>query len=192
MKWQNMTFKSHIALGVIGGLTLGIVTPLKNISEFYTIYMPLIALGSVLPDIDEPRSFIGRKLPIISHIVSLTFTHRGFTHFLICPLLIAIIAGIFLENYRFYVYGICFGMFMHQIGDMLTKSGIPYYFFPFKVDGVLLPKFLRFRTGSLIEKLIFIFILIPILLILFYTAYQNNFQGATLKHTLGIFYKGII
>lgn len=114
----DVTFKSHIALGTIGGLTLGFLTPFKNISEFYTIYMPLIALGSVLPDIDEPRSFIGRKLPIISHIASLAFTHRGFTHFLICPLPISIVVGIFLENTRFYIYGICFGMLMHQIADI--------------------------------------------------------------------------
>ncbi|PAF53808.1 hypothetical protein BKH42_03510 [Helicobacter sp. 13S00482-2] len=170
-----MTFKSHIALGAIGGLTLGALTPIGEIKTFYTAMMPLIALGSVLPDIDEPKSFIGRKLPGFSHIISLTFTHRGFTHFLICPLLIAVIAGLFLKEGRFYVYALCFGMIMHQIGDMLTKSGIPYYFFPFKIKAVLLPKKLRFYTGGIIERLVFIFILIPLL---GFISYQTlNFKG---------------
>lgn len=75
---------------------------------------------------------------------------------------------------------------------MLTKSGIPYYFFPFKIKGVLLPKFLRFKTGSLTEKIIFVFVLIPILAILIYGIYQSNQHSSFLKNTLGIFYKDII
>lgn len=184
-----MTFKSHITLGVIGGLTLGYFTPIGEIKNYYQVLMPLVALGSVMPDIDEPRSFIGRKLPIISHIISLTFTHRGFTHFLICPLLISIIGGLFLDEARFYVYALCFGMFMHQIGDMLTKSGIPYYFFPFKGRAVLLPKALRFYTGGAIEKIILITILAPLLGLLSYQILIKGGGENVIPKDLSYYYK---
>lgn len=184
-----MTFKSHIALGVIGGLSLGYLTPVSELKNYYTIVLPLIALGSVMPDIDEPRSFIGRKLPGVSHLISLTFTHRGFTHFLICPLLIAIIAGLFLNEARFYVYALAFGMFMHQVGDMLTKSGIPYYFFPFKGRAVLLPKVLRFYTGGVIERIILIIVLTPLLVLLSYQISTKQGGKNVIPKNLSYYYK---
>lgn len=185
-----MTFKSHIALGVIGGLSLGYFTPIGELKNYYTMMLPLVALGSIMPDIDEPRSFIGRKLPGISHLISLTFTHRGFTHFLICPLLVTIIAGLFLNEARFYVYALAFGIFMHQVGDMLTKSGIPYYFFPFKGRAVLLPKALRFYTGGVIEKIILIAVLTPLLGIMSYkTLIPKEGDKDVIVRSLSYYYK---
>ena len=155
-----MLAKSHIALGLLGGL--GVVT----FSQNSVILLPLVVFGSILPDIDEPRSFIGRKFPIISHIVSFSFTHRGFTHFLIFPLLIFLLGFLLLaygDIYAYICFALGFGVFLHQIGDMLTISGIPYYFFPFsKTKAVLLPSFLRFKTGGRVEKIVFGAILVPL------------------------------
>ena len=81
LKDNVMLAKSHIALGLLGGL--GASYLIHDQLHNSIILLPLVVLGSVLPDIDEPRSFIGRKFPVISHIVSLSFTHRGFTHFFI-------------------------------------------------------------------------------------------------------------
>lgn len=133
----------------------------------FLFLLPFVILGSVFPDIDEPRSFIGRKLPIISHLVSLSFSHRGFTHFLIFGILVAM-CGVVVLFYS-QVLGLCvfafaFGILMHQVGDMMTISGIPYYFFPLSSKkAVLLPRFLRFRTGGAVEKGILYGIFIPLI-----------------------------
>lgn len=189
-----MTFRSHIALGAIGGLLVAQIPAIHNVSpNFYAQYLPFIVLGSIFPDIDEPRSFIGRKLPGISHLVSLTFTHRGFTHFLICPILLAVLAGFFLDQGRFYIYALSFGMFMHQIGDMITKSGIPYYFYPFKLKAVLLPKKLRFKTGGMIEWVIFLFLLLPILGGLIYFSHNGIYMMDSLNpQSFTKFYRSIL
>lgn len=47
------------------------------------ISVPLVSgvlIGSVLPDIDESRSYIGKRIPFLSRPVNLLFGHRGLTH----------------------------------------------------------------------------------------------------------------
>lgn len=163
IKDKIMLAKSHMALGLLGGL--GAIALVHN-QVNSIILLPLVVFGSLLPDIDEPRSFIGRKFPIISHIVSFSFTHRGFTHFFIFPFIIILLGLVLLPYYKTYAF-VCFaislGIFLHQIGDMLTISGIPYYFFPFsKMKAVLLPSMLRFKTGGKVEKMIFSIVLVPL------------------------------
>lgn len=174
-----MLAKSHISLGLLGGI---VAYPLAQkfgvAKDFYlTLLLPLVLLGSLLPDIDEPKSFIGRKFPIISRIFSISFSHRGFTHFLIFPLIFVAIGAIFAHAIITpCLFALAYGIFLHQIGDMLTISGIPYYFFPlFRKKAVLLPQALRFRTGSVAEKLILIFILTPLIAL---TAIYIGFEGS--------------
>lgn len=162
-----MLAKSHISLGLLGGIVAYPFAQKFGIAkEFYlTLLLPLILLGSLLPDIDEPKSFIGRKFPIISRIFSISFSHRGFTHFLIFPLIFVAIGAIVAHAIITpCLFALAYGIFLHQVGDMLTISGIPHYFFPlFRKKAVLLPQALRFRTGSVAEKLILIFILTPLI-----------------------------
>lgn len=167
-KALKMLARSHITLGLLGACGLKAALPSEIIANeaFYGVALPVILIGSVFPDIDEPRSFIGRKLPVLSHIVSLSFSHRGFTHFLIFPLLLLSLG---IGVYGAYpiigiaIFALSYGIFMHQIGDMLTISGIPHYFFPLsKKTAVLLPKPLRFRTGGSVEKAVFACVLLPL------------------------------
>lgn len=162
-----MLAKSHISLGLLGGICAYPLAQKCGITkDFYlTLLLPLILLGSLLPDIDEPKSFIGRKFPLIARIFSISFSHRGFTHFLIFPLIFVGIAVIVAHNVISpCIFALSYGIFLHQIGDMLTISGIPHYFFPIsRQKAILLPQFLRFRTGSFIEKIILIFILTPLI-----------------------------
>lgn len=164
-----MLAKSHISLGLVGGIVAYPLAQKYGIAkEFYlTLLLPLILLGSLLPDIDEPRSFIGRKFPLISRIFSISFSHRGFTHFLIFPSIFVVVGAIFTHPLITPIFfALAYGIFLHQIGDMLTISGIPHYFFPIsRKKAVLLPQILRFRTGSIAEKIILIFILTPLIAI---------------------------
>ena len=176
-KGHNMLAKSHISLGLLGGIVAYPLAQKFGIAkEFYlTLLLPLILVGSLLPDIDEPKSFIGRKFPIISRIFSISFSHRGFTHFLIFPLIFVIIGAICAHDIITpCLFALAYGIFLHQVGDMLTISGIPHYFFPLRQKAVLLPHTLRFRTGSVAEKAILGFIITPLIAL---TAIYIGFDG---------------
>lgn len=165
----NMLAKSHMCLALLGSSALNYM-PFEIDGIYIQLFVFFIIIGSVFPDIDEPRSFIGRKLPVISHLASISFSHRGFTHFFICPFLIFLFALFLIPKYEliaFCLFAFSFGILMHQIGDMLTISGIPYYFFPFlKIKAVLLPQTLRFKTGGLVEKTILYSVFLPLIVFL--------------------------
>ncbi|RDU72360.1 hypothetical protein CQA57_07085 [Helicobacter anseris] len=170
-----MIFKTHMAFAVNVALLLDI----NNILVFgqetsRSIFYLILLFGSVFPDIDEPNSFIGKKFPGISHFLCFSLGHRGFTHFLAFPILFFIVLSFFIENME-YVFAFCLGIFLHQVGDMLTNSGIKNYFYPIpflkRIErAVLLPKSLRFSTGMLFEKVVFLPLMIVILLFLGYRA----------------------
>jgi inner membrane protein len=142
------------------------VTPLSIIYGAGLVTSPEILLpvifGSLLPDIDEPGSYIGRKFYFLSGIFrDLGLEHRGFTHFLIIPLVLMMISFLVFEGG--WLFWLAFGIFMHSVGDMLTKGGIVSFFYPFGIGAKigLLPKRFRFKTFSMIEK-VFIFFLISL------------------------------
>ena len=162
-----MIFKTHILFAsncALMGSNLGVLS-LGNTLGQKIAFLGILAIGAVFCDIDEPRSFIGRKFKGLSHFLNFSFGHRGFTHFAIFPL---ILMGIF---YFFFTLGqltlaFILGIFLHQAGDMLTKSGIKAYFFPFfrETSIGLLPKPMRFYTAGTFEY----FCLLPLMAILFF------------------------
>ena len=86
---------------------------------------------------------------------------------MIFPLIFVVVGAIFAHPLITPIFfALAYGIFLHQIGDMLTISGIPHYFFPIsRKKAVLLPQILRFRTGSIAEKIILIFVLTPLIAI---------------------------
>ena len=148
-----MTAPGHILLA----------TAIVGITE-YVLHIPVnvyflagIALGAVLPDIDEPKSFIGRKLAPLAFLLRLfRLKHRTFSHSIIFALIV-IIPSIFLP-YPFNLFGIGAGVgsVLHCVGDLLTISGLKYFLYPKKTELHLLPKNLRFRTGGTVESIIII------------------------------------
>lgn len=123
------------------------------------LFVFLIILGALFPDIDEPKSYIGRKFwflswPIkgLSRIIP-PLKHRGITHILMIPFSIFIVA-VFFEN--IWLAGFAIGWLIHTIGDLITVGGIQGYFYPFWSSRkiVLLPNFLRFYTGGVAEQIL--------------------------------------
>lgn len=47
------------------------------------------AISALVPDVDEPNSTLGRKVPIISTLINLLLGHRGLTHTLLFSALTA-------------------------------------------------------------------------------------------------------
>ena len=146
-----MTAPGHILLA----------TAIVGITE-YIFHIPVnvyflagIALGAVLPDIDEPKSLIGRKLAPLAFLLRMfRLKHRTLSHSIIFALIL-IIPSIFLP-YPFNLFGIGAGIgsVLHCVGDLLTISGLKYFLYPKKVELHLLPKNLRFRTGGAVEQII--------------------------------------
>ena len=85
--------------------------------------LALAALGSLLPDIDHPKSWMGRRVRPVSLLVSKIFGHRGITHSLLavagCLFALQIIGkGAFAP-------AVLVGYLSHLLCDSLTKSGVP-------------------------------------------------------------------
>jgi inner membrane protein len=176
-----MTAKGHIALAfpisIIGYhasvYDLGLQINFLHI----LLYLSVAHFFSLVPDIDESGSTIGRLFPILSHAVDLLFRHRGPTHWLIMPTSIYLLS--FTQEgaeYAFILHAIAIGWLAHILGDLLTTSGIKGLFFPFFPNTrIKLPYFLSFTTGGVIESIVVFSLTLFNIYILFYEITGNSF-----------------
>jgi inner membrane protein len=96
----------HLGLPVLDPLALGSV-----------------AIGALLPDIDHPSSWVGRRLPMISRPLAAMLGHRGVTHSLIA--VIACLVFLRWEGVRRTVIDpLVVGYLSHLAADLLTTSGL--------------------------------------------------------------------
>ncbi|KRW83721.1 metal-dependent hydrolase [Marinobacter sp. P4B1] len=107
-----------------------------------------VVLGSLLPDIDHPKSWLGRRLIFISGPLSLLIGHRGITHSLIATIALVVALLWWGQLGGYLVASLCIGYLGHLAGDFLTKGGIPV-FWPIK-RRFAMP---IFSTGGVIEFL---------------------------------------
>jgi len=165
-----MTYKTHVAFALMTAAPIPFIFDF-SIQEIVAFYS-MVVIGSLAPDLDEQGSYLSRKLPIFPIIFGLFgITHRGVTHQLISVIVLCfgavlfnVIAGEKYELYKFFVSGFIIGYIMHLAGDMLTKGGINNFFYPFsKTKAVLLPRKLRFFTGSIQEYIVFSFVSLVVL-----------------------------
>ena len=160
-----MTAKGHLALALLPAIP---IAAHLNLQE-QMIFLGAVGFGVLLPDIDEPNSYIGRRFKFISIPLKIFgIKHRTFTHYLIFPLIVFLISLFLSRIYQLIGFGLTLGILMHDIGDMLTKGGIKGFFYPFLREKTIriLPKNLAFYTNSITEYiLIFILYLINILFI---------------------------
>ncbi|GGA19580.1 metal-dependent hydrolase [Psychrobacillus lasiicapitis] len=140
-----MTGKTHI----IGGITASLA--FAQTSNYETVLLVGAGVvGALIPDICHGGSKIGRKLPLLSKIISTLFGHRSFTHSLLFLFLIGILLNSFVTNESI-VAGILVGMASHYILDMATKNGIKLLY-PIKVT-VRFP--ITTKTGGAVEDVVF-------------------------------------
>lgn len=141
-----MMYKTHLST------SLNIAIPaLAWSNELSIITLTGVGLGSLLPDIDTPNSFIGRRLKVISYPLSTIFKHRGFLHSLI-PVILIFAFGLFLKS--LFIKAIALGYFLHLVGDTFSESGIKW-FLPFYSKDIKVPlSILRYKTGGLKEYVI--------------------------------------
>ena len=140
------------------------------------IVLALLIFGSLLPDIDHPRGFLARQSYLFkrtSRGVSKFVTHRGIVHSLLAALIATAVVWVIAAFYDLGMLPVaCFflGFISHLAADSLNPTGIKWLqpFSKAKVrDGI--------RTGSDMEKFLFLLIIIAISAII-YTAHPELFN----------------
>lgn len=90
--------------------------------KFDIVYIFFIILGSLLPDIDTPKSKLGKY-----NLLAPVMKHRGRMHTLVTPLFLSFCLYVFsLKAMK----GFLFGYILHLMADTLTPMGI-MWLFPF-------------------------------------------------------------
>lgn len=138
-----MTGKTHLTAGLVTALALGVNIP----------QMALIAVGSMLPDIDHAGSTFGKMIKPLSR----RLRHRGFTHSLLFLVLMTLISPY-----------IGIGILTHIALDLLNPKGVELLY-PCKknLKVPLISKFIK--TNGIIENIIFVGLIVgAVLMIIFY------------------------
>ncbi len=140
-----MMAKSHVALGLAAWI---VAAPLLRLSPLDPVHLGLAAAGSLLPDVDHPKSWVGRRTRPFSSAVAAALGHRGVTHSAVAVL--ALVALLSHAGYRRgAVSALAVGYLAHLAADMLTPRGLRLAWPLRRTWGVPLC-----RTGSPAESVI--------------------------------------
>ncbi len=180
-----MLGKSHLLVGLAAGVVLDSVAQISgphligsNHIQFSLVlnkalYYFMVGFGALLPDIDNARSTLGRKLGWVSRGIQHTFGHRTLFHsFMGLGIGSAIALGMeklaeYLLLSRGYILpvriitsthmvfiAVLFGCLMHIAADGLTIEGVPLFWPMHRYYGFPPNRHWRFRTGTWTEHLI--------------------------------------
>ncbi len=154
---------THIVFGVFSATGLFALFSLSLHRDLPALGATII--GSLLPDIDSPRSSVGRILPFISIPIERRWGHRTVTHCLLATGLLAVVL-LPVCFWKTTVYAaLLLGYLSHLLADCATKSGVPL-FHPHPTVCVLPgnSKY-RVRTGSMAEQGVLLALLVMLALI---------------------------
>jgi len=141
-----MRYQTHVVFCIFLSLLVSRIIPIQNQALFIIISI----FFTLLPDIDESSSKIGRKTKPISFFLK----HRGFFHSLWIPLIL--VFALYPLSFEISL-AIFIGYFSHLILDSFTKEGIRFvYPFRWRVRGFA-------KTGGLLEKTLFIILVVLII-----------------------------
>ena len=186
-----MTAPNHLAGGVI---FTGLFCSFFSVNIFANpVFIAATLIGSLLPDIDHTKSWIGKAVYPLAKWLSKNYGHRTITHslvFLIGIYLLSIsIEKNFREDYSISTI-LFFSILSHYIFDMVTVAGIPL-FYPFYKNPCVLPANpeMRIRSGNIRQEgiILFIFCFLSFFMIDlfkngFWSTINNNFNDV--KHQI--------
>jgi len=146
-----MLFKTHLAIALF--LVLLFFQYITN--PF--IFLPVVFLATIIPDIDSRFSKIGKKK--IFRLLQFFVKHRGILHSFTFLLVLSLL--IFL-SFKEILFPFALAYSLHLLLDALTIQGIsPFYPLKFRTRG-------KVKTGGFLEIIFFVsFLLIDLFLILF-------------------------
>lgn len=134
-----MNYKAHITIGTLTGVGVSIAACHYQYHLSPVLITVPAMIGSVLPDIDHPKSYLGRRLPFISKPLFHAFGHRTITHSL---LFLCIITASLMKTNTSVGIGIFFGILSHLLADMLTpfSKGVALFYPVRKRFGLFMAK----------------------------------------------------
>lgn len=146
-----MSGATHALAGILIGLAIA-----QDSQPLGALAMGLAAsIGALVPDIDHPNSIIGRRAGIVGGAIRLGVKHRGFLHSGIAAAIVVVGALALQTNLRTFGIAAACGYASHILLDALTIQGVPLLW-PSRRRISLLP----LRTGGLIERVLFLFLLV--------------------------------
>lgn len=111
------------------------------------LFLMVVVLGSLFPDIDRSSSYLGRfagDLPLI-------FSHRGFFHSAYAMILLS--SAVYFMGGFVLAVGFFVGYFFHIVFDSFTKKGISFFLIDKRIKG-------PFVSGGLFDRFVFFFVLL--------------------------------
>jgi len=176
---RRMLGRSHVMFGLtaavvldgvihLSGPPLATVTPVPlELIINKAIFFSMVALGALLPDIDNAQSTMGRKFGWVSKEIQHIAGHRTIFHSLLGLLLGSLLAiGLeqlivfllsqrgftfpaqFVEKSHLVFVAVLFGCIIHIAADGLTEGGVPLLWPYHKRFGFPPNPNWRFRTGD--------------------------------------------
>jgi inner membrane protein len=111
---------SHVALGAAAWM---LAAPHFGQDALHPAGLALAVAGSLLPDIDLPKSWAGKRLRPVSTLIAAVFGHRGVTHSLLA--LAGCWAALRYETVpRGWAAPVVTGYLSHLLADLLTPGGL--------------------------------------------------------------------
>jgi inner membrane protein len=171
-----MTSPTHISFSLF---TLAFASIGQGM-EFNSENAIICALGSLSPDIDNSKSWLGRLFPFISKPIENKFSHRTLTHSLLAIVfvfLIAVIVKILFDTGNFKPLAFAIGYTSHILIDCASVQGVKILY-PFSMRNAVFPfdtqqpEAYRIVVGSkadLALGFVFVFLTIPFAYISFKT-----------------------
>lgn len=134
-------FRTHLAFGFLIGLfAIQWLHPANQV-----LFFILVLIGALLPDIDHPKSKLGKYFKPIGWL----FEHRGFFHSIFMLIILSLVIVYFFN--WFYASAIAIGFFSHLVSDAITVQGImPFH----PLSKVRIRGFVE--TNSTIETVLFL------------------------------------
>jgi inner membrane protein len=115
-----MMARSHVVVGVASWF---LAAPALHLTVLDPVYLALVIAGSLLPDIDHPKSWVGQLLRPVSTGLASVLGHRGITHSALA--VIGLSALLLRAGYRpGWVSALVVGYLSHLAADMLTPRGL--------------------------------------------------------------------
>lgn len=124
-----MNYKTHVLSGLLAG---GIFLLKEADPQLYLLSAS--AVGALIPDIDEPQSYAGRKIKGVSKLIKSVFGHRGITHSFLGMGIISLLIYFLLDHYNLSLKILTMfnlGYLSHLLTDLITKAGVPLLY-PYK------------------------------------------------------------
>jgi len=145
-----MLVKTHLVIGLFGILLF------LPFVESKVIFVLMVLIATLLPDIDSAYSTLGHKK--FFGFLQFFVKHRGVLHSFTFLIVLTLIFLFFLP---LLALGFFLGYALHLFADSFTKEGI-VLFYPFKKKSSW-----NIKTGGKMETIVFVlFLMIDILLVL--------------------------